>query len=765
MASADDKLLDEAREVFADIVDAESSDRERYKRAQEFAAGAQWDEAIRRAREADPFGARPCLTFDKVGQYRKQIVNDARQNKPSIKVIPAGESADGEVAEILSDVVRYIERSSRADIAYDWALESAVTAGIGWFRLLTEVIDEERNEQDIRIARIPNVFSVYPEVGWQEPDGSDIMRLFVTDEMPRKKFEARYPKADLVSWERDHRGSQHWVTQEFVRIAEYYRVLEVKKNELYFDDGTALTEEEYWKLWEGVDGRPQPMGTRSRKRRTVEWAKMTCAEVLDQTIIPGDYIPVIPVIGNEDYVDGKRILSGIVDKVMDPQRAYNYARTAYIETVALAPKSPYIVEVDQTEEFPEWEDANVRNYSRLRYRNVDGAPPPQRQSPVTPPTGWLTDMQIAEHDIQAALGMYSASIGKNDVQKSGRALLAEQQEGDTATFHFVDNLSRSVRHAGNIIVSWIPKVYDTRRVMQIIGEDDTQQQAVLNPQLPAALAKVPDDAGNITRVFNPNVGKYGVTVAVGPSYNSKRQEAAASMMEMMRGNAPLMQIAGDLMVKAMDWPMADDLAKRLKAAVPPQILQASEAEGDDQRVQQAVQMVQQQAQMQMQQLMQALEQMQAQNQQAMQENEALKAQLQNKAMDVQIKGVEMQQSAELKQAEFQIKNRELDLKEREQLIQAAQIEAQQMQAAMPQTAEGEEPGEPKENEAVMAQLAAMMEGMQAITQTLAVLAAPKRKRVSITTPSGGVYEGQSDGGVLTIRAPSGGIYQGNVEED
>jgi hypothetical protein len=566
--------------------------------------------------------------------------------------------------------------------------------------------------------------------------------------MPRKKFEARYPKADLVSWERDHRGSQHWVTQEFVRIAEYYRVIEAKKNELYFDDGTALTEEEYWKLWEGVDGRPQPIGTRARKRRTVEWAKMTCAEVLDQTVIPGDYIPVIPVIGNEDYVDGKRILSGIVDKVMDPQRAYNYARTAYIETVALAPKSPYIVEVDQTEEFPEWEDANVRNYSRLRYRNVDGAPPPQRQSPVTPPTGWLTDMQIAEHDIQAALGMYSASIGKNDVQKSGRALLAEQQEGDTATFHFVDNLSRSVRHAGNIIVSWIPKVYDTRRVMQIIGEDDTQKQAVLNPQLPAALAKVPDEAGNITRVFNPNVGKYGVTVAVGPSYNSKRQEAAAAMLEIMRGNGPLMQIAGDLMVKAMDWPMADDLAKRLKAAVPPQILQASESEGDDQRVQQAVQMVQQQAQMQMQQLMQALQQMQAQNQRAMQENEALKAQLQNKMADAELKGAELEQSGALKAEEMRLKNRELDIREQEAVINSAaeqinRIEALVHQVVAPPQPETVAQDAPQPQPASMEQMAPVMAALQAITETLSVLAAPKRRDVVIQTPSGGVYQGSA----------------------
>lgn len=738
---ADDKLLDEAREIFDEALEAETEDRARYKDCQTFAAGVQWDEAIRRARENDPYGARPCLTFDKTNQYRKQIVNDARQNKPSIKVVPAGEDADDEVAEIMSDVVRYIERSSGADVAYDWALECAVTTGIGWFRMRTDMVDADRNEQCIKIDRIPNLFSVVAEPGWSAPDGSDIQRLFVTDEMPRRRFEALYPKVDLVSWESDYSHMRHWVTQEYVRIAEYYRIVERKTARLYFDDGYTLSEDEYWNRFGDEPDRPQPAGTRTVKQRVVEWAKMTGADVLDKTTVPGEYIPVIPVIGNEDWVNGRRILTGIIDKVMDPQRAYNYARTAYIEALALAPKAPYIVEIDQVEEFPEWSTANSKNHAYLPYRKVDGAPAPMRQSPVTPPTGWMQDMQIAEHDIQAALGMYSASIGKNDVQKSGRALLAEQREGDNATMHFVDNLSRSMRHAGNILVSWIPSVFDTRRVMQIVGQDDTQDQVVLNPQLPAPIAKVRDEAGNVRRIFNPNVGKYGVTVAVGPSFASKRQEAASSMMELVRGNPALMQVAGDLMVKAMDWPMADDLAKRLKALVPPNIIQASEGEDGDQKVQQAVQAVQQQAQAQMQQLMQVLDQLRAQSQQAQQENAALKAQLQNKSADIQIKGAEMQQSAEMKQADYAIKMRELDLKERELQIEIAQIQAQEIQAQIAQQDEPLQEKDDQEATAVMANLQAMMQGMQAITQTLAAIAAPKRKEVVIQTPSGGVYQG------------------------
>lgn len=761
MSIEDDKLLAEAVETFDEIVDVESRDRERYREDQRFSAGEQWPEDVRRAREQDPFGARPCLTFDKIGQYRRQVANDARQNNPAIRVIPAGEGADDEVAEILSDVIRYVENRSRADIAKDTAIDSAVTVGLGWFAMRTEMTNSASNEQDIRIDRIPNVFSVYADPDWKEPDGSDIRRLFITDEMPRKRFEAMYPKANTSSWEGDLTNRTNWATREFVRIAEYYRINETKQNEIYLEDGTSILESDFWKQYEGIEP-PTIIGTRYRKTRIVEWAKLTGGEVLDKTTIPGEYIPVFPVIGNEHWIDGRRVLTGMVRGVMDAQRAYNYARTAYIETVALAPKAPWLTATGQTEEYPEWADANTRNYSQLRYSPVEGAPPPQRQNPPTPPTGWLQDMQIAEHDIQSAVGMYSASIGKNESQKSGRALLAEQREGDTSTFHYIDNLSRTLKHCGNVMVSWIPKVYDTKRVLQIIGEDGSQSQVTLLPGMRQALVKAKDEAGNVKRIFNPAVGKYSVVVSVGPSYNSKRQEAAASMMELFGRNPGLMQAAGDIMVRAMDWPMADDLAKRLKAMVPPQILQASEDEDSNAEVQAAVQAVQQQAQAQMQSLMQALQQLQEQNQKSEQELQGLKAQAANKLMEAQIKGAELQQGAELKQLDYAIKMRELDLAEQKIQLEAAQVQAAELQKQM-QPAESwkDMPATPEQIHKIIEYANELEQKVTAIAEEAAK---PKRKKLTVKGNTGGEFtaEAVEENGVkkVVIKTPSGAIYQG-----
>ena len=192
-------------------------------------------ERIRQAREGDPNGARPCLTMDKLGQYVRQVVNDARQNKPSIKVRPVDSGADIEVADMIQGLTRHIEDVSSADIAYDNALDSAAKVGLGWFRVLTKVTDAKKNQQDIEIAPIENIFSVYPDPCWKRPDGSDMEWLFLTDEVPREQFEAMHPKADTKGWEADDR-TQQWVTKEIVRVAEYYRIAKT----------TARSEESNW---------------------------------------------------------------------------------------------------------------------------------------------------------------------------------------------------------------------------------------------------------------------------------------------------------------------------------------------------------------------------------------------------------------------------------------------------------------------------------------------------------------------------------------
>jgi len=738
--TSDEAILKEARERFALAVDESATERNRMKTELEFAAGKQWPEQVKNARENDPNGARPCLTMDKLGQYVRQVVNDARQNKPAIKVRPVDSGADIEVAELLQGLTRHIEDVSCADLAYDNALDSAAKVGLGWFRIRTQMVNASRNEQDILIEPIENIFSVQADP-WRKPDGSDMEWCFVTEEVPRKRFERDYPKADVKGWDESDSGSQ-WVSAETVRVAEYYRIVKTSENCLYLDNGEEMPESAYWEIYAQDAERPQIESTYEKETRKVEWFKLSYGEVIERTTIPSEYIPVIPVVGNVHWLDGKRQLTGMIYWGSDGQRAYNYARSAFVEQIALAPKAPYVAAAGQVENYEdEWAKANTSNQPVLRYdpQDINGTPvpPPQRQPAPQPSSGWFQEMEVSGRDIQAALGMYAASVGNEGQEKSGRAILARQKEGDTSTFHYIDNLSRSIRHAGRIIIGMVPKIMDTRRMVRIIGEDGESAQATLDPKMTKPYAKIQQADGKFKKLFNPSIGTYDVTVTVGPSYNTKRMEAAESMTAMTQGNPALFPIIGDLLVKSMDWPMADEIAKRLKTMLPPEIKQQEEAEEGGQSPE--VLMVQQMAE-------QALAQKDQELQMAMQQMQQMAQELQDAQAEIMKTNLRAEQ-AKLSAQEDDIKAAQTLLQKDFQLAQAklqneeAEAMARVSQSMMP--AEPQEPAEPMEHAPQM-DMASMLQVIASMQQPITITV-PVTVEGRAATVKSGVAKRQPDG--------------------
>jgi hypothetical protein len=542
----------------------------------------QWPEAEKHKRENDPNGARPCLVIDKLNQYVHQVVNDMRQNRPAIKVRGVNDSADVEVAEVLQGVARHIEDQSRADIAYDWAGELAVRCGLGFFRIKTDYINQESFDQEICIDRIMDNDCVTMDDMSTDPAGADQKWCFVSETITKAEFEENYPKAEPIDFDTDK--EQDWFGDNLVVIADYY-YLEAQEKTIYaLDDGSTMESEEYVAMASKamLSGEPVPQVIRERKVKVNQCkiAKMNGKQILEKTEFPAIYIPVFPVIGSEGFVEGKRYLSGIIRPAKDSARLYNYVRSAFTEAVALAPKAPYIAADGQIDEFPEWDDANVTNYSVLRYKPVAiggtivGAP--QRQPFAGVPAGLAQDMQIAEHDIQSTMGMYNASLGKDGNEKSGKAILARQKEGDTSTFHYPDNLARSIQHCGRVIIGMIPKVYDTTRVLRILGMDGTPDFAHVDPDQDEAVKEVVDDQGAVKKIYNLGVGTYDVTVTVGPSYNTKRMESAEAMTQILQGNQNLMPIIGDLYFKSLDMPYSDEISKRMKKMLPPALHEKEE---------------------------------------------------------------------------------------------------------------------------------------------------------------------------------------------
>ena len=547
MAKNEKEFLKESRDKLKACIDSEEAQRTKMLDDLCFCTLEQWDSAIRRERENDPNGARPCLTIDKINQYIVQVVNDMRQNRPGIKVRPVDDDADPETAKMLQGLTRHIEDRSSAAIAYETAGESAVKVGLGYFRVVTERVNSAMNEQEIIIRRIPDPFKVY--LGPHEmPDGSDAEYGFIFDDIPLAEFKRQYPKASTNSDNFDGLGeTTAWLTEKTIRVVEYFYTVRESKE--------GASEDDY------------------ETSKKIRWCKHSAIEVLEERDWAGSFIPIVEVVGRETFVKGERVLWGLVRPAKDSLRMNNYWMSAITEKIGLAPKAPFIAAEGQIEgREAEWKGANRENRAVLQYKAIDinGTPiqAPQRVAPAAVEAAMIQMTALIERDVKASLGMYKAAVGDTDPQQSGRAILALQRESDTATFHFIDNLSRSIRHCGRIVIDLIPKIYDTRRVVRILGEDGEPAVATIDPNAKAAYQQI-ETQGGIRQIFNPSVGIYDVTVTTGPSYNTRRMEAAEAMLKITEGKPEVLQIMGDLMFKALDWPMADEIAKRFKKLLPP----------------------------------------------------------------------------------------------------------------------------------------------------------------------------------------------------
>lgn len=597
---SDKDTLAEALEHFKLSEEAESENRKAWIDDVRFARlGEQWPDGVKRQREID---GRPCLTINRMPAMLRQVVNDARQNKPAIKVHPVDSGAKRETAEILNGLIRNIEYTSNADVAYDTALDHAVTGGFGYFRIDVDYACDDEFDLDIKICRIANPLTVYGDENSTAADSSDWNKAFITELYTESEFEKRWKGAEKSNWESSYRDlPDGWRDNELVRVAEWWTREEVPAKLLKLSDGMVLYVNEYMRIKDILDAQGiTVVGERDTKTNKVKQKIISGAEVLEENEWAGKYIPIVPVYGDEVMVEGKRHWISLTRWAKDPQQMFNYWRTASTELVALAPKAPYLGPKGAfNTDANKWATANNVSYSYIEY---DGAIMPQRQPFAGPPAGALQEALNASDDMKSTMGIYDAALGARSNETSGRAILQRQRESDTATFNYIDNLSRAIRHAGRVMVDLIPKVYNAPRIIRVIHEDGSNESVPINQPFTPDQAKSPQaqayEAGKtqetvdgLTRIYDVTTGKYDVTCEAGPSFSTKREEAAAQMMELGRMFPPMMQVAGDLLVKNLDWPGADDIADRLKAMLPPQL------QGQSPQVMQMRQQMQQMDQM------------------------------------------------------------------------------------------------------------------------------------------------------------------------
>jgi hypothetical protein len=564
MAMANDTVgdprIDEAKQFLKLANDGDTMNRQEALEDMKFVGGEQWPVELQNSRNLE---SRPVLTINKLDGYCRQVVNQIKQQRPRPKVHGMNSQSDEKVAEVIQGIIRHIEANSRADVAYDTAADYAVRMGWGYIRLRTDYVSEDSFDQEIFIDAVDNPFTVYYDINSVAPDGSDAERCLITTMMRKADFEKLYPNSDTMSFLPRGTGDSQseWITKEDIRLAEYFYTVKEKADLYLLSDGTSTFAEDkdFFKRLEAVG--VTVVDKRPSYKKTVKWCKLTAVEVLEERTLPGRYIPVVPVYGRHIVIGDKRHKFGMVRYAKDPQRMYNFWQTSLTESVALAPKAKWLMAEGQDEGHEnDWAQANIKSFPLLRYKqtDIDGQPaqPPQRLQPEPPPEGILAATGLIDNDIKTMMGIFDpAQLKQGNI--SGKALNGQQQQVDLSNFDFYDNLTISQAQVARIILNWIPEVYDTQRVMRIIGDDGRPDTVTIN------------ERNEIGQVMNDvTVGLYDVVMDTGPGYNSRREAAVEAMTPILASDPNLMAQIGDLWFRNQDFPGADIIADRLATINP-----------------------------------------------------------------------------------------------------------------------------------------------------------------------------------------------------
>jgi hypothetical protein len=600
--------------------------------------GKQWDDTAERARKAD---GRPCLTFNKLPSFMRQVTNEARMNMPAITVKPAGDGADIETAKILQGLIKQIEVSSNASYAYDTAMDNTVAGGMGYIFITTDYVNDMTFEQDIIIKRCVNPLTVKFDPMSIEPDGSDAKGCIVEEKLRVSDFKAEYPDAKT-----DLDGT--YLEGDDITVCHFWKVSMVDDTLLLLSDESAILKSELDADTElqdfyAVAGIEPTDRSRKIKRRKVTQYSSTGAEIIKTTEWKGEYIPVVPVYGEEVWDGETRYYKALHQDAQDAARMYNYFRTMSVESVALQIRTPYIGRLGSFDsDASKWATANSVNHAFIEY---DGDMPPQRQGWTGVDQGSLQEAMNASEDMKSIMGIYDASLGNRSNETSGVAIAQRKSQAGVATYHFSDNLSRSMGQVGRVILDLIPHIYDTPRMVRILGDDGKTPEEIQLNQETVRNGRV--------AMFDVRAGKYDAVAETGPSFTTQREETAAQVGEIIRSYPQGAPILMDVLAENSNWKNADKVSKRFAAMLPPEIRDLEQENDQDPAM-----------------LMQQNQQMGQQLQQAEEAIEHLKGQLQQQT--AQVDSNESQIQLELEREKN--KGKFLDLQKQQQITSQKQAE-------------------------------------------------------------------------------------------
>lgn len=713
MSKADDTRLKDARARFKLGQDAIQHQIKPEEVALRFYDLEQWTTAEQKSRAGvDQVGpvpgtpARPMMVIDKLREPVHQIVNQERESDLSIELIPAddfgslAQPADPSEIELREGLIRRIQRESESASARTWAFQRAAICGRGFYAINTRYVEGPTFDQEVYCRRIYNQFSVVLDPAHEEPDGSDAEWGFIFTTMSYDAYKSEYP--EFAKKYKGHAGREcndeewlafdeaegdekpGWFTVEgkvkYLRIAEHWYT-ERKSTTIYqLADGRVVQ-----RLRKGMEA----VNERTVVEKSVKWCKMDGCQTLDETDWPSPYIPIVKVVGNEiPPYDDKRRFDGIINKsAIEQQRGVNYAGSRFMEELGNVAVSPVLAVEGTLEPYTAWwNQANVRAFPYLYYKQTDlegrTAQPPFRPDKRIEVGQYTTALQVFMEGIQTSTGVTDPAAGKpNRYSETWRGTQALINQSERGTSNYMDNLARSVRYEGRIVNSLLYPIYGQRpgRLARIVdgeGEAETiiidqpftmvdNGQGQERPQPAPGMNTQQEGVRQykLTKDFRANVA-----VKVTKGYDTRRQEEAAVMGEIVTQQPQMMTVIGDLFFGAQDWPGAKEAKERFKVMLDPKVqaMLDSQKGGQAPIPPQALQQMQQQQQ-QLQQVTQAAQQMQ---------------------QELQTQQFKVQSEERIAMAKLQTEREIAAAKmENERLIAAAKIQAEHEQAMAKEEAE------------------------------------------------------------------------------
>ena len=516
----------------------------------------QWDETSKNNRKN-----RPCLTFDKLSASVDRIVGSQFANMPSIKV-RAAEEGDENIAEIFQGLLRQIDQ--RGLKAFKTAYKFAVKGGWGCFLIDHDYIDDVSLNQDIIIREIKNPFSVLIDPVVQAQPVEEARYGFVFEDIERDEFERMYPEAKSEGSQSDFESTGNfdsWVSQDYVRVADYYRIVTEETRLVQLSDGRVVDYSQIELITDELNLNGITLGKERRvQMRKLERYKLTALEVLEEIECVGRYIPIVPVFGKTTNVDGTFFSRGIVQKAKDAQKMYNYARSVAVEVTALTPKQPYLVTPGMIKGHEERWRNMMTSSDPVMFFNFDQGQKPFREAPAQGSPALSQDAQLASADIQATTGIFEANLGQQGNETSGVAIRGRQYQGELTNYEYADQLSDAMELAGKICIDLIPKIYDTERQIRILGEDETEEVIAVNKPLQDM------QTGEFILTNDLSVGHYDIKMATGPSFSTRKQETAEQLSQIIAQNPDMSQLVGDILFKNLDLVGGDEVISRLRSA-------------------------------------------------------------------------------------------------------------------------------------------------------------------------------------------------------